>query len=175
MHQIYLLFCFGQIIRNMDRIYHLVKRRCSFSEYSISSPTKRIFYPNWPLPKRCSFFLCKNAHITSRICTQQRFVSKIMLMARNRRWTPLGVRIRRPQAALSSSSVAPRTCSPLASRPHSTCVPAAYRPHSACTPAAPTSQRITVDGLYCTPTENLSRFCKIFAIFRINCFPVWNN
>ena len=42
-------------------------------------------------------------------------------------------------------------------------------------PAAPTSQRITVDGLYCTPTENLSRFCKIFAIFRINCFPVWNN
>ena len=42
-------------------------------------------------------------------------------------------------------------------------------------PIAPTSQRITVDGLYCTPTENLSRFCKIFAIFRINCFPVWNN
>ena len=40
---------------------------------------------------------------------------------------------------------------------------------------APTSPRITVDGLYCTPTENLSRFCKIFAIFRINCFPVWNN
>jgi len=45
----------------------------------------------------------------------------------------------------------------------------------ACASAAPTSPRITVDGLYCTPTENLSRFCKIFAIFRINCFPVWNN
>ncbi len=45
----------------------------------------------------------------------------------------------------------------------------------ACTPATPTSPRKTVDGLYCTPTENLSRFCKIFAIFRINCFPVWNN
>ena len=40
---------------------------------------------------------------------------------------------------------------------------------------APTRLRITVDGLYCTPTENLSRFCKIFTIFRINCFPVWNN
>ena len=39
----------------------------------------------------------------------------------------------------------------------------------------PTSLCITVNGLYCTPTENLSRFCKIFAIFRINCFPVWNN
>ena len=68
------------------------------------------------------------------------------------------------QTASTSSSVASRTCSPLASRLH-----------TACTPAAPTSQRITVDGLYCTPTENLSRFCKIFAIFRINCFPVWNN
>ena len=52
---------------------------------------------------------------------------------------------------------------------------AAVRLFAACTPAAPTSQRITVNGLYCTPTENLSRFCKIFAIFRINCFPVWNN
>ena len=40
---------------------------------------------------------------------------------------------------------------------------------------APISLRITVNGLYCTPTENLSRFCKIFTIFRINCFPVWNN
>ena len=39
----------------------------------------------------------------------------------------------------------------------------------------PTCTRITVNGLYCTPTENLSRFCKIFAIFRINCFLVWNN
>ena len=55
------------------------------------------------------------------------------------------------------------------------CVPLASRLHAACTPAAPTSPRITVDGLYCTPTENLSRFCKIFTIFRINCFPVWNN
>ena len=55
------------------------------------------------------------------------------------------------------------------------CVPPASRSHTASTPAAPTSLRITVDGLYCTPTENLSRFCKIFAIFRINCFPVWNN
>ena len=40
---------------------------------------------------------------------------------------------------------------------------------------APTSLRITANGLYCTPTENLSRFCKIFTIFRINCFLVWNN
>ena len=48
-------------------------------------------------------------------------------------------------------------------------------PVLACVLPAPTSLRITVDGLYCTPTENLSRFCKIFAIFRINCFPVWNN
>jgi len=31
----------------------------------------------------------------------------------------------------------------------------AFHLHTACTPAAPTSQRITVDGLYCTPTENL--------------------
>ena len=54
-------------------------------------------------------------------------------------------------------------------------VPPAPRPHTARAQPAPTSQRITVDGLYCTPTENLSRFCKIFAIFRINCFPVWNN
>ena len=164
MHQIYLLFCFGQIIRNMDRICYLVKRRCSFSEYSISSPTKRIFCPNWPLPKRCSFFLCKITHIACRICTQQRFASKIMLMARNRRSIPLGARIRRPQVALTSSSTAPRACSQLALRLHSTR-----------TPHAPTSSRITVDGLYCTPTENLSRFCKIFTIFRINCFPVWNN
>ena len=48
---------------------------------------------------------------------------------------------------------------------------------ASCARALPalTSLRITVDGLYCTPTENLSRFCKIFTIFRINCFPVWNN
>ena len=92
MHRIYLLFCFGQIIRNLDRIRYLVKRGCNFSEYSISSPTKRIFYPNWPLPKRYSFFLCKIAHITSRICTQQRFALKIMLMARNCRWIPPGAR-----------------------------------------------------------------------------------
>ena len=164
MHQIYLLFCFGQIIRNLDRICYLVKCRCNFSEYSISSPTRRIFYPNWPLSKRYSFFLCKNAHITSRICTQQKFTPKIMLMPRNRRWITPGARIRRLQIALTSSSVASRTCSPLASRLH-----------IARTPHAPTSLRITVDGLYCTPTENLSRFCKIFAIFRINCFPVWNN
>lgn len=164
MHQIYLLFCPGQIIRNLDRICYQVKRWCNFSEYSISSPTKRIFYPNWPLPKRCSFFLCKNAHITSRICTQQIFTPKIMLMARICRSIPLGARIRRPQVALTSSSTAPRACSQLALRLHSTR-----------TPSEPTSPRITVDGLYCTPTENLSRFCKIFAIFRINCFPVWNN
>ena len=164
MHQIYLLFCPGQIIRNLDRICYQVKRWCNFSEYSISSPTKRIFYPNWPLPKRCSFFLCKNAHITSRICTQQIFTPKIMLMVRICRSIPLGARIRRPQVALTSSSTAPRACSQLALRLHSTR-----------TPHAPTSLRITVDGLYCTPTENLSRFCKIFTIFRINCFPVWNN
>ena len=59
--------------------------------------------------------------------------------------------------------------------PHAVCTPPAPSTYSACAPAAPTSLRITVDGLYCTPTENLSRFCKIFAIFRINCFPVWNN
>ena len=68
------------------------------------------------------------------------------------------------QAASTSSSAAPRTCSSPASSPH-----------VARAPSVPTNQRITVDGLYCTPTENLSRFCKIFAIFRINCFPVWNN
>lgn len=164
MHQIYQLFCSGQIIRNLDRICYLVKRWCNFSEYSISSPTKRIFYPNWSLPKRYSFFLCKNTHITSRICTQQKFTSKIMLMARNRRSIPLGICTRRLQTALTSSSAMPLTCSPPASRPYTVCAP-----------SAPTSPRITVDGLYCTPTENLSRFCKIFAIFRINCFPVWNN
>ena len=164
MHQIYLQFCFGQIIKNLDKIRYLVKHRCNFFEYSISFPTKRIFYPNWTLPKRCSFFLCKIAHITSRICTQQRFALKIMLMARICRWIPLGARACRPQAVLSSSSASPRACSP-----------PAFPPHTACAPTAPTSQRITVDGLYCTPTENLSRFCKIFAIFRINCFPVWNN
>ena len=51
----------------------------------------------------------------------------------------------------------------------------ARRPYVARALPALTSLRITVDGLYCTPTENLSRFCKIFIIFRINCFPVWNN
>ena len=80
MHRIYLLFCFRQIIRNLDRIRYLVKCRCNFSEYSISSPTKRIFYPNWTLPKRCSFFLCKITNITSRICTQRIFAPKIMLV-----------------------------------------------------------------------------------------------
>ena len=68
------------------------------------------------------------------------------------------------QTASTSSSAASRVCSQLALRLHSTR-----------TPSEPTSLRITVDGLYCTPTENLSRFCKIFIIFRINCFPVWNN
>ena len=164
MHRIYLLFCFGQIIRNLDRICYLVKRGYNFFEYSISSPTKRVFYPNWTLPKRCSFFLCKITNITSRICTEQSFAPKFMLMERNCRSIPLGARIRRPQVALTSSSTAPRACSQLALRLHSTR-----------TPHAPTSLRITVDGLYCTPTENLSRFCKIFTIFRINCFPVWNN
>ena len=150
MHRVYLLFCFGQIIRNMDRICQLVKCRCNFSEYSISSPTKRIFYPNWTLPKRCSFFLCKITNITNRICTEQSFAPKFMLMGRIRRWIPPGARACRRKPRL----------------------PAAQQLR---TPHAPTSLRITVDGLYCTPTENLSRFCKIFAIFRINCFPVWNN
>ena len=68
------------------------------------------------------------------------------------------------QTASTSSSAALRTRTQPARRPRSTR-----------TLPAPTSLRITVDGLYCTPTENLSRFCKIFAIFRINCFPVWNN
>ena len=116
MHRIYLLFCFGQIIRNLDRIRYLVKRRCNFFEYSISSPTKRVFYPNWTLPKRCSFFLCKITNITSRICTQRIFAPKFMLMARNRRWTPLGVRIRRLQTALTSSSAALHACTQSARR-----------------------------------------------------------
>ncbi len=68
------------------------------------------------------------------------------------------------QTASTSSSAAPRTCSSHV-----------FRSHTARAPPVPTSLRITVDGLYCTPTENLSRFCKIFTIFRINCFPVWNN
>lgn len=129
MHQIYLLFYFGQIIRNLDRICYLVKRRCNFSEYSISSPTKRIFYPNWPLTKRCSFFLCKITHITRPLCTQQKFTPKIMLMARICRSIPLGVRTRRPQTALTSSSAAPCACSPPAFRPYFVCTLAApYQP-----------------------------------------------
>ncbi len=168
MHRIYLLFCFGQIIRNLDRIRYLVKRRCNFSEYSISSPTKRIFYPNWTPPKRCSFFLCKITNITSRICTQRIFAPKIMLMVRRCRWIPPGVRAcrrkpRLPAARQLRASVRTPVRSPV------------RRPRSARTLPAPTSLLITVDGLYCTPTENLSRFCKIFTIFRINCFPVWNN
>ena len=103
MHQIYLVFCFGQIIRNLDRIRYLVKRRCDFSEYSISSPTKRIFYPNWILPKRCSFFLCKITNITSRICTQRIFAPKIMLMARICRWIPPGVRACRRKPRLPAA------------------------------------------------------------------------
>ena len=160
MHQIYLVFFIGQIIRNLDRICQLVKCRCDFSEYSISSPTKRIFYPNWTLPKRCSFFLCKITNITSRICTQRIFAPKIMLMARNRRWIPPGARACRRKPRLP------------AAQQHRASV---RSPHVARALPAPTRLRITVDGLYCTPTENLSRFCKIFAIFRINCFPVWNN
>ena len=160
MHRVYLLLYFGQIIRNLDRICHLVKCRCDFSEYSISSPTKRIFYPNWTLPKRRSFFLCKITNITSRICTQRIFAPKIMLMARNRRWIPPGARAcrRKPRLPAAQQHRAP-----------------ARSPHVACALPAPTRLRITVDGLYCTPTENLSRFCKIFTIFRINCFSVWNN
>lgn len=127
MHRVYLLFCFGQIIRNLDRICYLVKRRYNFSEYSISSPTKRIFYPNWTLPKSCSFFLCKITNITSRIYTQRRFTPKIMLMPRNRRWIPPGARIRQLQTALTSSSAPPRACSSPASRSHSACVPSAHR------------------------------------------------
>ena len=119
MHRIYLLFCFGQIIRNLDRIRYLVKRGCNFSEYSISFPTKRVFYPNWPLIKRRPFFLCKITNITSRICTQQIFTPKIMLMVRIRRWTPLGVRIRRLQTALTSSSAASRAHTKPARRPRS--------------------------------------------------------
>lgn len=132
MHQIYLLFYFGQIIRNLDRICYLVKRRCNFSEYSISSPTKRIFYPNWPLPKRCLFFLCKITNIARTICTQQIIAPKIMLMARICRSTPLGVRTRRPQTALTSSSAPPRACSPPAFRPYAARIPSALRQHSGC-------------------------------------------
>ena len=74
-------------------------------------------------------------------------------------------RLRLPtQTASTSSSAASRT----RTQP-------ARCPYVACALPVPTSLRITVDGLYCTPTENLSRFCKIFTIFRINCFPVWNN
>ena len=117
MHLIYLLFCFGQIIRNLDRIRYLVKRRCDFSEYSISSPTKRIFYPNWILPKRCSFFLCKITNITSRICTQRIFAPKIMLMARVCRWIPPGVRAcrRKPRPPAAQQLRAPALC------PHVAC------------------------------------------------------
>ena len=163
MHRVYLLFCFGQIIRNLDRICHLVKCRCDFSEYSISSPTKRIFYPNWTLPKRRSFFLCKITNITSRICTQRIFAPKIMLVEK----------IAGEDHLALAPADANRIYQQLSSfaRPHAP----ARSPHTARAPPAPTSLRITVDGLYCTPTENLSRFCKIFAIFRINCFPVWNN
>ena len=60
MHLIYLLFCFGQIIRNLDRIRYLVKRRCDFSEYSISSPTKRIFLPKLDPPKEALIFPMQN-------------------------------------------------------------------------------------------------------------------
>lgn len=167
MHQIYLVFCFGQIIRNLDRICHLVKRVCNFSEYSISTPTKRIFYPNWTLPKRCSFFLCKITNITSRICTEQSFAPKFMLMARICRWIPA--------VAQTSSSAASCARAQPSRRPRSARALPALCPHAARMSPVPTSLRITVDGLYCTPTENLSRFCKIFIIFRINCFPVWNN
>ena len=161
------MFCFGQKIRNLDRICQLVKLRCDFSEYSISSPTKRVFYPNWPLPKRYSFFLCKITNIARTLCTQQKFAPKNMIMERIRRSIPLGIRIRRPQTASTSSSAA--------SRARTQPAPPALCPHTVLSSPVPTSLRITVDGLYCTPTENLSRFCKIFTIFRINCFPVWNN
>lgn len=171
MHRIYLQFCFGQIIKNLDRIRYLVKHRCNFFEYSISSPTKRIFYPNWTLPKRHSFFLCKITNITSRICTEQSFAPKFILMARNRRWIPPGARACRRKPRLPAAQ---QLCAP-ARHPHATRALPALCPHAACMSLVPTSLRITVDGLYCTPTENLSRFCKIFTIFRINCFPVWNN
>ena len=117
MHRIYLLFCFGQIIRNLDRIRYLVKRRCNFSEYSISSPTKRVFYPNWTLLKRCSFFLCKITNITSRICTQRIFAPKIMLMARICRWIPPGTRAcrRKPRLPAAQQLRVP------AQRPHVAC------------------------------------------------------
>ena len=125
MHRVYLLFCFGQIIRNMDRICHLVKCRCNFSEYSISSPTKRIFYPNWTLPKRCSFFLCKIANITSKICTQRILAAKIMLMARNRRWIPPGVRACRRKPRLPAAQ---RRRAPVR-RTYSARTPPAPHPH----------------------------------------------
>lgn len=51
----------------------------------------------------------------------------------------------------------------------------APRPHAACMSLVPTSLHKTTSSLYCTPSENLSRFCKIFTIVRINCFAVWNN
>ncbi len=125
MHQIYLVFCFGQIIRNLDRICHLVKCRCNFSEYSISSPTKRVFYPNWTLPKRYSFFLFKITNITSRICTQRIFAPKIMLMARNRRWIPPGARTcqHKPRLPAAQQLRAP------ARSPHVACALPALCPH----------------------------------------------
>ena len=89
-----------------------------------------------------------------------KFCTKIYANGKN---TQVGTtwRSRLPtQTASTSSSAASR---------------AARSPHVARALPAPTRLRITVDGLYCTPTENLSRFCKIFTIFRINCFPVWNN
>ena len=123
MHRIYLLFCFGQIIRNLDRIRYLVKCRCDFSEYSISSPTKRVFYPNWTLPKRCSFFLCKITNITSRICTQRIFAPKIMLMARICRWIPPGTRAcrRKPLLPAAQQLRAPARSPPVVRALHALC------------------------------------------------------
>ncbi len=48
-------------------------------------------------------------------------------------------------------------------------------PHVARALPAPTRLRITVISNIQTPTENLSRFCKIFTIFLYKLFSVWNN
>ena len=132
MHQIYLVFCFGQIIRNLDRIRYLVKCRCNFSEYSISSPTKRVFYPNWTLPKRCSFFLCKITNITNRICAEQSFAPKFMLMGRIRRWIPPGARAcrRKPRLPAAQQLRAPHAARPSpALCPHHVHTPPACCPY----------------------------------------------
>ena len=164
MHQIYLVFFIGQIIRNLDRICQLVKCRCDFSEYSISSPTKRIFLPKLDPPKEVLIFPMQNHEYHQQNMHGAKFCTKIYANGKKSQ-VNITWRSRLPTQTASTSSLAASRARTQPTR----------SPHVARALPALTSLRITVDGLYCTPTENLSRFCKIFIIFRINCFPVWNN